>query len=92
MVTCPVTIKAMIRVCADLAEDDAEPETGRVGRWAERLAPWRELARQFRAEGFYERFAAKGQVERVVRLHRELCRAAGIRANVAGNPRLDPEA
>ena len=33
MVTKPVTIKAMVRVCADLARDDAEPEAGRVKRW-----------------------------------------------------------
>ena len=32
MVTRPVTIKAMIRVCADLAREDAEPEAGRVAR------------------------------------------------------------
>jgi hypothetical protein len=32
----------------------------------------------FRSEGFYERFAAKGEVERVSRVHRELARAAGI--------------
>ena len=43
-----------------------------------RLGPWRELAKQFRDEGFYERFAAKGEVERVTRIHRELARAAGI--------------
>ena len=30
MVTKPVTIKAMLRVCADLAHEDAEPEDGRV--------------------------------------------------------------
>jgi hypothetical protein len=34
--------------------------------------------RNFRAEGFYERFPAKGQVERVARVHRELARAANI--------------
>ena len=32
----------------------------------------------FRNEGFYERFPAKGQVERVARIHRELGRLAGI--------------
>ena len=36
------------------------------------------MAREFRAEGFYERFPAKGQVERVARIHRELAKAAGI--------------
>ena len=78
MVTKPVTIKAMVRVCADLARTDAEPEAGRLARWEQRLAPWAELARQFRDEGFYERFPAKGEVERVARIHRDLARAAGI--------------
>ncbi|MDR7616380.1 MAG: hypothetical protein QN192_03825, partial [Armatimonadota bacterium] len=80
MVTRPVTLKAMIRVCADLAATDAEPEEGRVRRWEERLQPWAELRRMFRADGFYERFPAKGQVERTGRIHRELARAAGVAA------------
>src|SRR3970282_1950148 len=71
MVTRPVTLKAMVRVCADLAHADAEPEDDRVKRWERRLHPWGDLKREFRAEGFYERFAAKGQVERVARIHRE---------------------
>jgi len=79
MVTKPVTLKAMIRVCADLTAQDAESEENRVQRWAERLAPWSEQVRAFRNEGFYERFPAKGQVERVARIHRELARYAGIR-------------
>jgi DGQHR domain-containing protein len=78
MVTKPVTIKAMVRVCADLTAQDAEPEENRVERWSQRLAPWREQARNFRNEGFYERFPAKGQVERVSRIHRELAKSAGI--------------
>jgi len=78
MVTKPVTIKSMVRVCADLARVDAEPEEGRVARWEERLAPWAEQVRQFRVEGFYERFPAKGEVERVARIHRELAKAAEI--------------
>jgi hypothetical protein len=78
MVTKPVTIKAMVRVCADLAREDAEPEAGRVARWEERLGPWSELVRQFRVDGFYERFPAKGEVERVARIHRDLAKAAGI--------------
>ncbi len=78
MVTKPVTLKAMIRVCADLTAQEAEPEQGRIARWRERLAPWTERGRDFRSEGFYERFPAKGQVERVARIHRELGRAAGI--------------
>jgi uncharacterized protein YeaO (DUF488 family) len=65
-------------VCADLAAEDAEPKDDRVKRWAKRLAPWTEMVKQFRVEGFYERFPAKGQVERVARVHRDLARAANI--------------
>jgi DGQHR domain-containing protein len=78
MVTRPVTIKAMLRVCSDLAHVDADPADGRVARWSRKLAPWAEIVKSFRAEGFYERFPAKGQIERVGRIHRELDRAAGI--------------
>jgi len=78
VVTSSVTLKAMIRACAVLAAGDAEPEEGRQARWAELLAPWAELKRDFRADGFYQRFPAKGQVERVARVQRELSRAAGI--------------
>jgi DGQHR domain-containing protein len=81
MVTKPVTLKAMLRVCADLVHDDPLPaggQTDRVKRWEKRLGPWEEIARTFRSEGFYERFPAKGQVERVGRVHRELARAANI--------------
>jgi hypothetical protein len=68
----------LIRVCADLADEDADPADGRVKRWEQRLAPWTEVARSFRADGFYERFPAKGQVERVGRIQRELSRLAGL--------------
>ena len=64
MVTKPVTIKAMVRVCADLARADADPADGRVKRWEERLAPWSEKQREFRSDGFYERFAAKSDRDR----------------------------
>ncbi len=78
MITKPVTLKALFRVCADLAAEDAEPKDDRVKRWAKRLAPWTDQVKQFRVEGFYERFPAKGQVERVARIHRELARLANI--------------
>jgi DGQHR domain-containing protein len=78
MVTKPVTIKAMVRVCADLARADAEPAEGRVARWVERLTPWAEQQRMFRSDGFYERFPAKGQIERVARIHKDLAKWAGI--------------
>lgn len=86
MVTKPVTLKAMLRVCADLTAQDAEPEDNRVTRWAERLAPWAEQVRAFRNEGFYERFPAKGQVERVARIHRELARVAAIQPRSKATP------
>lgn len=82
MVTKPVTLKAMMRVCADLAAQP-EPDEGRVERWRDQLTPWTERVRDFRSDGFYERFAAKGQIERVARIHRELSRAAGIQARSA---------
>jgi DGQHR domain-containing protein len=91
MVTRPVTLKAMVRVCADLAEQEAEPEDGRVDRWVGRLTPWTEQIRAFRADGFYERFPAKGQVERVARIHRELARVIGL-APRAANRRGGTEA
>ena len=78
MVTRPVTLKAMLRVCIDLAHTDADPADGRQKRWERRLSEWGEHARDFRNEGFYERFPAKGQVERVARIHRELGRIAKI--------------
>jgi DGQHR domain-containing protein len=86
MVTKPVTLKAMIRVCAELAAQDGEPEENRVARWAGRLAPWGEQLREFRNEGFYERFPAKGQVERVVRIQRELARSAGVTSKSKADP------
>jgi DGQHR domain-containing protein len=84
MVTKPVTLKAMIRVCADLSRADADPADGRLKRWEERLAPWGDQQRAFRAEGFYERFPAKGQIERVARVHRELARMANVEVRGKG--------
>lgn len=83
MVTRPVTLKAMLRVLADLAreETDAAPREGRVARWEERLRPWEGMRRDFRTEGFYERFPARGQVERVGRVYRELARPLRIPAS-----------
>ena len=78
MTTKPVTIKAMIRVCADLAREDADPADGRQKRWEQRLSVWADQQKAFRIEGFYERFPAKGEVERVARIHRDLAKIAGI--------------
>jgi DGQHR domain-containing protein len=80
MVTKPVTIKAMLRVLPHLISDTAvlEPDEERCKLWEKRISGWAELQKSFRNEGFYERFPAKGQVERVSRVFRELKKAAGI--------------
>jgi len=78
MITRAVTIKAMLRVAFELARDDAKPADGRMERWFRRVSPWAEMVSQFRVEGFYERFPAKGEVERVDRVKKELMRAARI--------------
>ena len=49
-----------------------------ANRGTHALFPRRRQEKAFRAEGFYERFPAKGEVERVSRVHRELARIAGI--------------
>jgi DGQHR domain-containing protein len=82
MVTKPVTIKALLRVCFDLAAKDHQKDNRRA-RWSQRLRPWIEMQRDFRNEGFYERFPAKGQVERVARVHKELARKVGLAASAA---------
>jgi DGQHR domain-containing protein len=89
MVTRPVTIKAMLRVAADLAAVDADDKDERPKRWARKLGAWSDLAKAFRDEGFYERFPAKGQVERVSRIYKELGRAANIERR--GKDRDDEE-
>ena len=77
-VTKPVTLKAMIRVAADLSTKDKGGPEDRERRWIERLSPWSEVVRDFRDDGFYERFAAKGQVERVGKIHKFLASRIGL--------------
>jgi DGQHR domain-containing protein len=76
--TSSVTLKALIRVLADLTlREDL------IARWRENpaprvfeklLSPWSELKDEFRNEGFYERFPAKGQIERVRVIEQRLLR------------------
>jgi DGQHR domain-containing protein len=82
MVTRDVTLKALLRLCADVAAgarrlglapgSDAEAPLTRA------FAPWSEAVREFRREGFYERFPARGQVERVEKIRARLAREAGF--------------
>src|SRR4026208_1939155 len=69
MFTRDVSLKALFRVFGDLIrnrkivqawDEDRSPKV-----FTNAIKPWAGLAREFRAEGFYERFAAKGQVARV---------------------------
>ena len=77
MVTRAVTLKALVRVCADLYRADGKADE-RAHRWAHKLRRLKELEADFRSEGFYERFPAKGQIERVARIHRRVDQLLGI--------------
>ncbi|HEX9443275.1 MAG TPA: hypothetical protein VGA73_04105, partial [Candidatus Binatia bacterium] len=81
MFTRDVTLKALVRVFGDLIRNrkifQAWDEKRDPRVFAALMLPWTELTRDFRAEGFYERFPAKGQVERVRRIHVKLAQAIG---------------
>ena len=77
--TTSVTIKALIRVLSDLLD-----RREIIDKWVDNPSPkiferlisgWAELSDEFRNEGFYERFPAKGQVERVRIIEQKLLRA-----------------
>lgn len=82
MVTRDVTLKALVRLATDVAAagkklglepgDEAEATLGQA------FEAWEPLVRDFRREGFYERFAARGQVERVEKIRTRLAREAGL--------------
>ncbi|HET8564206.1 MAG TPA: DGQHR domain-containing protein [Candidatus Binatia bacterium] len=76
MFTRDVTLKALLRVFGDFIrnrkamqmwDEERSPDA-----FTNFMRPWADLSREFRAEGFYERFPAKGQVERVRRIHLRL--------------------
>jgi DGQHR domain-containing protein len=75
--TTSVTLKAVVRVLGDLID------RGEIERWREDPSPrlferlvsgWANLKDEFRNEGFYERFPAKGQLERVRVIQQRLLR------------------
>lgn len=76
--TASVTLKALIRVLADLTLNEDLIEKWRENpspkHFERLLAPWAELKDEFRNEGFYERFPAKGQIERVRVIEQRLLR------------------
>jgi DGQHR domain-containing protein len=84
MITKDVTIKALVRVLGDLLKQKKLIDHWRAGEgpkcFETFLAAWREEVPRFRSEGFYERFPAKGQVERVRRIRQDLLRPLGLEA------------
>jgi DGQHR domain-containing protein len=83
MVTRDVTIKALVRLAGDMArgfrrQAGFEPGADLARELERRMRPLAELQREFRREGFYERFPARGQVERVDRIRRKLAQQLGL--------------
>jgi DGQHR domain-containing protein len=79
--TTSVTLKALIRVLADLSLQE-----NLIEKWRENpnprvfekiISPWASIQDEFRNEGFYERFPAKGQIERVRVIEQRLLREIG---------------
>jgi DGQHR domain-containing protein len=71
MVCNSISIKAMLRVAAELKRKYDHTED-RVKSLTYALSHWQYLKPDFRKEGFYERFVAKGQVERVAVIAKKL--------------------
>ena len=72
MFTRAVTLKAVVRVLGNLIEDENffdDWEENHQQAFLEKIKNWSTLAKEFRSEGFYERFAAKGQIERTRKIH-----------------------
>jgi DGQHR domain-containing protein len=83
MATRDVTLKALFRVAGDAADawGKAIEEAGDLeGFFKEKLAPLAGLVREFRRDDFYERFPARGQVERVEVIRRRIGKELGIKA------------
>jgi DGQHR domain-containing protein len=82
MVTRDVTLKALVRLTADVAANgrrlSLEPGGDAEGPLSRAFSAWSPLSREFRREGFYERFPARGQVERVEKIRARLAREAGL--------------
>jgi DGQHR domain-containing protein len=78
MFTTSVTLKALVRAFGDILSFPAVRKNWREQKTPEAFVPflegWKEMAPEFRREGFYERFAAKGQIERVRKIYTELAR------------------
>ena len=85
MVTRDVTLKALIRVAGDVAAKSRAlglTPTASAGAveaaLVKRFERWEPLVAEFRRDGFYERFPARGQVERVEKIRDRLRRDSGL--------------
>lgn len=82
MATRDVTLKALLRTAGDAAgawaKELPDDRNGLEGFFGKKLEPLAEMTRDFRREDFYERFAAKSQVERVETIRKRLGRQLGM--------------
>ncbi|MGE3173663.1 MAG: DGQHR domain-containing protein [Planctomycetota bacterium] len=81
MVTRDVTIEAMLRLCGDVAAkiDATVPPGHELQKLLEsRFRPLAELVHDFRREGFYERFPARGQAERIDIIRKRMARQTAL--------------
>ncbi|HUX34023.1 MAG TPA: DGQHR domain-containing protein [Gemmatimonadaceae bacterium] len=82
MVTRDTTLKALLRLATDVVRGadrlGIAPGMDLTAPLSGVCAPWTDLARDFRREGFYERFPAPGQAQRVEKVRARLAREAGL--------------
>jgi DGQHR domain-containing protein len=79
MVTRDVTIEAMLRLSGDVAarmDATVMPGPELVKLLESRFKPIAEMTSEFRRDGFYERFPARGQLERIDIIRKRLARQA----------------
>lgn len=81
-VTSDVTLMALMRVLGEYLRTARGQRTfeahERQRAFESLIEPWRLMVPEFREEGFYERFAARGQVERIGIIQRALGNAIGL--------------
>jgi DGQHR domain-containing protein len=86
-VSTDVTLMAMIRVLGDYLRSARGARTfeavERQRAFENLIEPWARMVPEFREEGFYERFAARGQVERISVIQRALANAIGVGARAS---------
>ena len=81
-VTSDVTLMALLRVLADYLKTARGQRSfeaqDRLRSFENLTEAWQSMVPDFREEGFYERFAARGQVERIGIIQRALGHAIGV--------------